>query len=110
MLVTLDGPRAVRVAGDPAHPFTRGFLCHRVTRYLERVYHPGRLTHPLRRVGPKGSGEFQQITWDAALDEIAAKGCGQLWLNPGTTDAEVRARAAELGLNAGIKLIDIVPA
>lgn len=73
MVVTLDGARAVRVGGDPQHPFTRGFLCHKVTRYLERVYHADRLQCPLRRVGPKGSGEFERISWDAALDEIAGR-------------------------------------
>lgn len=73
MLVTLDGDRAVRIAGDPAHPFTRGFLCHKVTRYLERVYHADRLQYPLRRIGPKGAGAFERISWDAALDEIAAR-------------------------------------
>jgi anaerobic selenocysteine-containing dehydrogenase len=71
MLVTLDGDRAVAIGGDGGHPFTGGFLCHKVSRYLERVYHPGRLTHPLRRVGPKGAGEFVRISWDEALDEIA---------------------------------------
>jgi anaerobic selenocysteine-containing dehydrogenase len=71
--VTLDGPRAVQLAGDREHPFTRGFLCHKVSRYLERVYHPGRLTQPLRRIGPKGEGRFEPITWEAALDEIAQR-------------------------------------
>ena len=73
MLVTLDGGRAIAVAGDRDHPFTDGFLCHKVSRYVERVYHPGRLTHPLRRVGPKGAGEFVRISWDEALDEIARR-------------------------------------
>lgn len=73
MVVTLEGDRAVKIGGDREHPFTRGFLCHKVTRYLERVYHPGRLKHPLRRLGPKGSGRFERITWDAALEDIAAR-------------------------------------
>jgi anaerobic selenocysteine-containing dehydrogenase len=73
MLVTLDGDRAVSLRGDPEHAFTRGFLCHKVSRYLELVYNPERLTHPLRRVGPKGSGRFERITWDEALDEIAKR-------------------------------------
>jgi anaerobic selenocysteine-containing dehydrogenase len=71
MLVTVESGRAVRVAGDPEHPFTRGFLCTKVNRYIERTYHRDRLLHPLRRVGPKGSGRFEQISWDEALAEIA---------------------------------------
>jgi anaerobic selenocysteine-containing dehydrogenase len=73
MLVTVESGRAVKVAGDPDHPFTRGFLCAKVNRYVERTYHRDRLQHPLRRVGPKGSGQFERISWDAALDEIAAR-------------------------------------
>src|SRR6185369_8002798 len=73
MLVTVQSGRAVRVAGDPDHPFTRGFLCAKVNRYVERTYHRDRLLHPMRRVGPKGSGRFERITWDEALDEIATK-------------------------------------
>ena len=73
MLVTLDGERAISVRGDREHPFTRGFLCHKVARYPERVYHRDRLQFPLRRVGSKGSGQFERISWDAALDEIAAR-------------------------------------
>jgi anaerobic selenocysteine-containing dehydrogenase len=49
MLVTVESGKAVRVAGDPDHPFTRGFLCAKVNRYVERTYHPDRLQHPLRR-------------------------------------------------------------
>lgn len=73
MLVTLDGDRAVRVGGDPDHEFTAGFLCHKMARYTELVYHPDRLLHPLSRVGPKGSGKFERISWDVALDEIARR-------------------------------------
>ncbi len=73
MRVTLEGDRAVAIGGDPEHDFTRGFLCHKTARFLERVYHRDRLLHPLRRVGPKGSGQFERISWDAALDEVAAR-------------------------------------
>jgi anaerobic selenocysteine-containing dehydrogenase len=65
----VDG-RAVAFRGDPDHPVTRGWLCAKVRPYLEHVYHPGRLLHPLRRAGPKGSGQWQRITWDEALGEI----------------------------------------
>lgn len=71
--VTVEGGRAVALGGDRQHPFTRGFLCHRVARYLERVYHPDRLQFPARRVGPKGSSRFERISWDEALDEIASR-------------------------------------
>ena len=73
MLVTVEHGRAVRVAGDPTHPFTQGFLCAKVNRYVERTYHTDRLTQPLRRIGPKGRGQFEPITWDDALDEVAAR-------------------------------------
>ena len=73
MLVTVQSGRAVRVAGDPNHPVTQGFLCTKVNRYVERTYHRDRVLHPMRRVGPKGSGRFERISWDEALDEIAER-------------------------------------
>lgn len=71
MLVDVDDGRAVGLRGNPEHPFTRGFLCHKVSRYLERVYHVGRVLTPLRRVGSKGTGQFVPISWDEAITEIA---------------------------------------
>ncbi|MGL6073282.1 MAG: molybdopterin-dependent oxidoreductase, partial [Fimbriiglobus sp.] len=65
--------RAVSLKGNPEHPFTQGFLCTKVSHYLERVYHPGRLQTPLKRIGKKGHGEFIPISWDEALDTIATK-------------------------------------
>jgi len=62
--------RAVGFRGDPDHPFTQGFLCQKVANYLDRVYHPERLKYPLRRVGKKGEGRFERISWDAAIREI----------------------------------------
>src|SRR6059058_6256107 len=67
MLVTVEDGRAVKVAGDPAHPFTRGFLCAKVNRYVERTYHRDRLAYPMRRVGRKGEGRFERISWDEAV-------------------------------------------
>jgi anaerobic selenocysteine-containing dehydrogenase len=71
MLVTVEHGRAVRVQGDPDHPFTQGFLCTKVNRYVDRTYHTDRILHPMRRLGPKGSGRFVRVTWDEALDEIS---------------------------------------
>lgn len=73
IVATVDNGRVVAVAGHPDHPFTRGFLCGKVTRYQERVHSPERLLRPLRRRGPKGSGEFVAMSWDDALDEIASR-------------------------------------
>jgi anaerobic selenocysteine-containing dehydrogenase len=84
VLVTVDQEtgRAVKVHGDPAHPVTRGFLCGKVAKYLDRVYSPDRLLYPMRRragvpKGPLAQGReveaFERISWDEALDEIAAK-------------------------------------
>ena len=71
MTVDVEGGRAVAIGGDPDHRFTRGFLCAKVNQYLDRVYSPDRVLHPLRRVGAKGEGRFARISWDEALDEIA---------------------------------------
>jgi anaerobic selenocysteine-containing dehydrogenase len=76
VLATVDKGRVTRLAGDPDHPFTRGFLCHKVTRYDRRLYSPLRVLYPARRVGPKGpgaGGRFERISWDEALDEIVAR-------------------------------------
>ena len=73
MLVTVENGRATKVAGDPEHPFTQGFLCTKVNRYVERTYHPERLLRPMRRIGRKGEGRFESISWEDALDEIAQR-------------------------------------
>lgn len=79
MLVTVErdaatnAERAVRVAGDPEHPTTRGFLCTKVSNYEQRTYHPERIKTPLIRIGAKGEARFRTATWDEALDLIAAK-------------------------------------
>ena len=71
--VTVQEGRVVKVQGDPEHPTTHGALCTKVSRYAERTYHAERVLHPLRRVGAKGEGRFERISWDAALSEIAAR-------------------------------------
>mgnify|MGYP000326544539 CR=1 FL=1 len=73
MLVTVQAGVAVRVQGDPDHPPTHGALCTKVSRYTERSYNPDRVLTPLQRVGKKGEGRFEPVTWDAALDDIAAR-------------------------------------
>ena len=73
MLVTVEDGRAVRIAGDPEHPMTQGFLCTKVSKYLERTYHPDRLTYPQIRVGAKGEGRFRRATWDEATSLIAER-------------------------------------
>src|SRR6202140_4534567 len=71
VLVTVDEAtgRAVKVQGDPSHPVTRGFLCGKVAKYLDRVYSPDRLRYPMRREAEA----FERISWDEALDEVAAR-------------------------------------
>jgi molybdopterin guanine dinucleotide-containing S/N-oxide reductase-like protein len=88
VLITVEDGRATKIQGDPAHPVTRGFLCAKVAKYLDRVYSPDRVLYPMRRVLPKGLRSFappgqpgaavpaqasawERISWDAALDEIA---------------------------------------
>ena len=83
VLVTVDElGKATRVQGDPAHPVTRGFLCGKVAKYLDRVYSPSRLLYPMRRRegAPKGrmpdgreADVFERIGWDQALDLIAER-------------------------------------
>ncbi|MDT7543274.1 MAG: hypothetical protein QOE33_3178 [Acidobacteriota bacterium] len=73
MLVTVERGHAVAVAGDPEHPFTRGSLCTKVANYHERTHSPDRIQTCLRRVGAKGEGKFEPISWDVALDEITLR-------------------------------------
>src|SRR5262250_183284 len=71
VLITVEDGRATKIQGDPAHPVTRGFLCAKVAKYLDRVYSPERVLYPMRRINPKGvAGEgarptqaFQRISW-----------------------------------------------
>ena len=71
LLLTLEEGRLVKVEGDPRHPVTRGFACAKTYRYPDRVRE--RLLYPLRRVGRKGEGRFERVSWEEALEEIALK-------------------------------------
>ena len=83
VLITVEDGRATKIQGDPQHPVTRGFLCAKVAKYLDRVYSPERVLYPTRRLGPKGRSAapvgpttgsvWQRISWDEALDEITTR-------------------------------------
>jgi anaerobic selenocysteine-containing dehydrogenase len=73
MFVTVESGVVTGVRADPDHPFTAGALCPKVNDYERRVNSPDRVLHPMRRTGAKGEGRFEQISWDAALDEIAER-------------------------------------
>ena len=83
VLITVEDGHATKIKGDPAHPVTRGFLCAKVAKYLDRVYSPDRVLYPMRRVeakGPRDTGEgaratqaWQRISWDEALEEITSR-------------------------------------
>ena len=97
VLITVDDGRATKIQGDPEHPVTRGFLCAKVAKYLDRVYSPDRVLYPMRRISAKGPASaqrslaphgqpgasvptqalstqvWQRISWDKALDEIASR-------------------------------------
>ncbi|MEU4699418.1 molybdopterin-containing oxidoreductase family protein [Nonomuraea dietziae] len=72
-VVTVEDGKAVKMRGNPDQPYTRGALCVKVNRYLEHTQAQDRILHPLRRTGPKGSGQFERISWEEALDEIATR-------------------------------------
>ena len=71
--VKVEDGTAVELIGDKLQPFTRGVLCAKVDHYLDRVYSPDRVLHPLRRVGAKGDGKFERVGWDEAIADVAAR-------------------------------------
>ena len=71
LVLDIENGRAVRAHGDKDHPVTRGLVCPRSQLMIEHLYHPDRINHPLKRIGPRGSGQWQRIGWDQALDEAA---------------------------------------
>jgi anaerobic selenocysteine-containing dehydrogenase len=135
-VVTVRDGEAVALRGDRHHPYTRGALCAKVNRYLEHARQPDRLLHPMRRVGAKGEGRFERVSWDDALGEIAARwqdimashgpqaiwpyygtgslgmlqglaGCGRrLWNTLGTSQVHLSICMAAGGLGTGLTLGD----
>lgn len=73
LIASVEDGKVVRVQGDPDHPYTAGFACGKVNRDADLVNSPERIATPLKRTGPKGSGQFKAITWDDALDEITSR-------------------------------------
>lgn len=73
LLARVEDGRIVQVKGDPEHPYTNGFICAKAAFFPDHVHSPERITTPLRRTGPRGSGEFAPIPWDQALDEVAGR-------------------------------------
>ncbi len=73
LLVTVENGQALKLRGDPSHPVTQGFACSKTYKYTDRMYLESRPLYPMKRVGAKGSGQWQRLTWIEALDEIAAR-------------------------------------
>ena len=83
--VTVDNGVAVKMRGNPDHPFSQGELCPKVNHYLERTYSPDRVLMPLIRSGPKGAGEFRSATWDEALALIVSSVRSRIDVHSGQT-------------------------
>ncbi|MEK3918463.1 molybdopterin-containing oxidoreductase family protein [Paenibacillus sp. FSL K6-2393] len=73
LLLHKENGKIVKVAGNPDHPITKGAICNKVRNMTERVYHPERLQYPMKRVGAKGEGKFERISWDEAIHEITTR-------------------------------------
>ena len=94
MLVSVRDGRAVEVRGDPGHPFTRGGLCVKVNNYVDKTYSPDRVLYPMRRSGPKGSGQFTRVSWDEALVLSISSFHGRGFFTSGISLGDTLARLA----------------
>ncbi|AJY76681.1 molybdopterin-containing oxidoreductase family protein [Paenibacillus beijingensis] len=68
-----ENGKIVKVTGNPDHPVTQGAICNKVRNMAERIYHPDRIQYPMKRIGAKGEGKFERITWQEAIDEIVQR-------------------------------------
>jgi anaerobic selenocysteine-containing dehydrogenase len=73
VLATVENGKVVKLKGEPDHPVNQGWICERSKAFIEHLYHKNRLNYPLKRVGNRGEGRWERISWDNALDEIAEK-------------------------------------
>ena len=73
VLATIEDGRLVKLKGEPGHPVNQGWICERSKAFIEHLYHDDRLNYPLKRVGDRGEGRWEKITWDNALEEVAVK-------------------------------------
>ncbi len=73
LITTVHKGIAIKVQGNPKHPQTDGVLCNKVSKYTARTYHPERILYPMKRVGSRGAGQFERVSWDAALTDIASR-------------------------------------
>ena len=73
MRATVQDGKVVRLEGEPDHPVNRGWICERSKGFMEHLYHPDRLNFPLKRVGERGEGKWERVSWEQALDEVAQK-------------------------------------
>jgi anaerobic selenocysteine-containing dehydrogenase len=100
-IVTMREGEAVALRGDPDHPYTHGSLCNKVAGYLSYARSPERLLYPMRRVGPKGSGDFLRISWDEALETVATR-LGEVIETDGAEAIWPYVGTGNLGLMQGI--------
>jgi len=105
LVTTVQDGVAVKVQGNAEHRHTDGVLCTKVARYPERTYHPDRVLYPLRRTGPKGSGAYERVSWDEALDDIAAR---LAVLQPSRSITLVAHSTAGLAARAAVGEVDAV--
>lgn len=73
VLTTVDDGKVIKLTGEPGHPVNQGWICERSKAFIEHLYHEDRLNYPLKRLGERGAGNWQRLSWDEALNEVAEK-------------------------------------